>query len=314
MLNPSEIIGNLYQNKWESRSSIRTRPRKLINFEQSGYFFPVARQPLFTLQEISEASEEIKSTILLWSLVKYLFDIVRVEINSVCLSCHKILENNAGIIFNEIDKLNAYTVIIDEYYHVYTAQDLINQLQAKYLELRSFDNVFSDSQNAILVIKNKLDIKYHDAFDIIAGCLFETTLVQDLIQYFNSPDIHPSIKYYINDHINDESRHQGYFSEILCYTWGSLDKEYRQNIGKHLPEFIKLYLNIDSEKNFNKYLLEKIGFSTSETNNMIRKLYQGFVVSSDLPVMKQMLSVVQKAGILVDKNIKAFFNEEGFFV
>ena len=33
-----------YQQKWESRSSIRTRPRKAIDFSLSGYFYPIDKQ------------------------------------------------------------------------------------------------------------------------------------------------------------------------------------------------------------------------------------------------------------------------------
>ena len=47
-----------YQNKWESRSSIRTRPRKSIDFTLLGDFFPREKQILFLLPEIQSLSEQ----------------------------------------------------------------------------------------------------------------------------------------------------------------------------------------------------------------------------------------------------------------
>ena len=70
----------------------------------------------------------------------------------------------------------------------------------------------------------------------------KTTLIKELAEFFDSKDVHPSIKYYVNDHMNDEARHYGYFYDILCYTWDNLSEDYQQAIGKHLGEFVKLFI------------------------------------------------------------------------
>jgi NADH-quinone oxidoreductase subunit L len=54
-----------YLEKWESRSSIRSRPKKYIDFNQEGYFFPEDKQPLLLNQDIINMGQKIKEEILL---------------------------------------------------------------------------------------------------------------------------------------------------------------------------------------------------------------------------------------------------------
>jgi len=302
---------NSYQDRWESRSSIRTRPRKFIDFSLPGYFFPPEKQVLLLLPEVTALGESIKREILLRSFYKYLNDIIHLEIKWVYSTCSKIIQNDLCIFYSELAKLNAYTVIIDEYYHVYIAQDMISQLRHHYPALAAIDLPNPDSNNAINTIKNKLDQKYHDIFEVIATCIFETTLVRELVEYFSSDSIHPAIKYYINDHMNDESRHYIFFFEILCNTWQGLPEEYKKNIGEILSEFIGIYLNISSDKFYNLSLLEEIGFSFEEATQMVEKLCSDFVISSEIPMVKHVLSVLEKSKVLDCVYVKSGFVNDG---
>ena len=51
---------NQYQEKWETRSSIRSRPRKVINFDLYGDFFPENKQVLMFLPEVQALSAAVK--------------------------------------------------------------------------------------------------------------------------------------------------------------------------------------------------------------------------------------------------------------
>lgn len=299
---------NKYQDKWENRSSIRTRPRKYIDFSKEGYFFPADKQLLLLLPDVVKLGEEVKRDILVQSFYKYLDDITSLEIKSVVSACNLIIQNDDLIVnYDEDTKLNAYTALIDEYYHVYMARDMINQLEKKFPQLHRLKYPISNSYNAIQVIKGKLDIKYHDIFEILAVCIFETTLVRELVEFFNSPDIHPSIQYYVNDHMNDESKHYGYFYDLLCFTWNSLPTEYQDSIGIHLGEFVTFYLNISSEKFFNKLLLASIIGDEEKAITLVDGLYQGFEITSEIPIVKNVLGVFAKSGLSDNPNVKSGF-------
>lgn len=295
---------NNYQNKWETRSSIRTSPRKIINFEEQGYFFPPEKQPLLLLKEIIDLGEEIKNKLLTHSFYKYLDGIVNLECKTLISACESIIHKKLIINYDDYIKLNAHTVIIDEYYHVYIANDMILQMKTKIPELVNVVYPVSDAINAVDAIKGKLAIEYHDIFEIIAVCIFETTLVRELVEFFNVPEVHPSIKYYVNDHMNDEAKHYGYFYDVLTFTWDNIPSIYRDEIGKYFGEFIKLYLSITSERSFNEVLLQSIINDNKKSTELINQLYGNFTIVADIPIVKNVINVLQKVGILENTYVR----------
>lgn len=303
-----------YQKKWEARSSVRTRPRKFIDFSKKGYFFPEDKQIVLLNQDVINLGQKIKEDILLQSFYKYLNDIVFLETQLINSACSKIIYDDLVVKYDHQTKLNAYTVIIDEYYHVYLAKDMILQMDQRFPNINKFSYPISDAHNAVILIKNKLSKKYRDIFEIIAVCIFETTLVRELVEFFNNESIHPSIKYYINDHMNDEARHYYFFFELLHYTWKELPKEYQDNIGKYVAQFIKLYLNINSEKSFNFYILNKIFEDKKKSSFIIENLYKGFDITPDIPIVKNVLHILKKSNLLENFSVNCGFQNIGWKV
>lgn len=310
--NPSDSFQYLFQKKWETRSSLRTRPRKVIDFNRPGYFSPPEKQALLLIPEVDELDDSKKVKILLHTFYKHLNDIINLEVKWSHVACSHIVEGKTVVRYLEMMKLNAYTVMMDEYYHVYMAQDMAIQLTEHYSSLMRFNYPRPDADIAMSIIKNKLSEEFHAVFEVIAVCIFETTVVRELIEYFDSPNIHPAVKYYIKDHMNDESRHYGYFAEVLSYTWDNISDNYKQAIGCVLPEFISLYLNVSSEKNFNQSLLTMLDFPSEQSERIVKQLYEGFSLSPEAPMVKQVLRVLSKANILDSKYAKPFFDAEGF--
>lgn len=307
-----EEYSNKYQQAWESRSTIRTRPRKIIDFNEAGYFFPEERQPLLLNKVIASFGEEVKEKILLHSFYKYLNDIVNLEIRLINSACCKIMFGDLIVKYDDIVKLNANTIVIDEFYHVYVAKDMMWQLHQHFKDLEVMYYPISDSYSAFIKIKEKLDKKCADVFEILAVCIFETTLVRELVEFFNTENIHPSIKYYVNDHMNDESKHAGFFFDLLKHTWANIPTEYQDNIGEHLAEFIKLYLNINSDKIFGQDLLKRILKDESQSIQIIEELYEGFDINPEIPIVKNVLAVLRKAGVMENKYAKESFQKAGW--
>lgn len=298
----------VYQQKWDSRSSVRSRPEKYIDFSLEGYFFPSDKQPILLNEEVQALGESIKKEILLQSFFKYLNDIIHLEVKLINNACHLIIYESLPVIYSEDTKLNAYTVLIDEYYHVYVAKNMMMQLDRQFPTRRKLNYPISDSYNAVLQIKNSLPCKYHAIFEILAVCIFETTLVRELVEFFNSPSVHPSIKFYVNDHMNDESRHYGYFYDLLAYTWANLPQDYQECIGEHLASFVKLYLHINSDKQFNLELLNSLFGNEEKAAKLVNQLYHGFEITPELPIVKNVIQVLQKTGILDHVSVKKSFN------
>ncbi len=297
----------VYQQKWESRSSVRSRPEKYIDFNLDGYFFPSDKQPVLLNEEVQALGESVKKEILLQSFFKYLNDIIHLEVKLINRACHLVIYEQLPVTYPEETKLNAYTVLIDEYYHVYVAKNMMMQLDKQFPYRKKFNYPISDSYNAVLQIKNILPSKYHAIFEILAVCIFETTLVRELVEFFNSPSVHPSIKFYVNDHMNDESRHYGYFYDLLAYTWKNLPPDYQACIGEQLASFVKLYLHINSDKHFNLALLNSLFANEDKATMLVNQLYKGFDITPELPIVKNVIRVLQKTGVL-----DHFAVQEGF--
>ena len=201
---------NKYQQNWESRSSVRTRPRKIIDFKQQGYFFPASKQTLLLLPEVVALGQEVKKQILLHSFYKYLNDIISLEIKLINSACNRIIYEDLLVGYPEEIKFNAYTIIIDEYYHVYIANDMLQQLAQFFPNFSRLPFPVSDAYHAVTTIQERLAPEYRGLFEIMAVCIFETTLVRELVEFFNDTEVHVSIRYYVNDHMNDEAKHYGY--------------------------------------------------------------------------------------------------------
>jgi rubrerythrin len=296
----------------ERRSSIRSRPRKIIDFDKTGYFFPESKQPLLLNKEIKQLLLNKKEEILLQTFKKYLHDIINLEIKLISSACHSMLYKNLVIPFNDKTKLSIQTILIDEYYHVYVAQDMLLQINEHFSHLNPIDYPESDAQTAIKKIKQSLPKKYHDIFEILAVCIFETTLVKELVEFFNSEDLNPSIKHYVNDHMNDESRHFGFFFDLMCDIWNRVPNDYRDSIGSKLASFIHLYLNIESDKEFYTSLLHQSTKDKEYSKKMTNEIYKGFEINPDIPIVKNVINVLKRSGLLDCDASRNGFNNFGW--
>lgn len=310
--NDSTAIMSAYQSRWESRSSIRSRPRKVIDFSRDGSFFPEDKQPLLLNDTVKSLGDDVRQMILLQSFYKYLHDIVHLEVHMINSACMKLIYDDLPVQYSDGIKLEAYTILIDEYYHVYNAKDMMAQLDRQFPNRHKFVYPKSDSAHAMDEIKQKLPETYRAIFEILAVCIFETTLVRELVEFFNTPDVHPSIKNYVNDHMNDESRHFKYFFDLMTETWAKLSDEARAEIGPLLGEFITLYLNVDSDKQFNLALLDSIIQNPEKSQEIVAGLYKGFAITPDIPIVKNVISVFRQTNLLDDESVQAGFKSIGW--
>lgn len=204
-------------------------------------------------------------------------------------------------------RLNAYTIILDEYYHAYNAADILSQLDEMYSTLPQFEYICSDSEHALTTIKNKLPDKHREIFEIIAVSIFETTLIREVVTTFQNESLHPSIRSYARDHMNDESRHYHFFYEILNYTWQHMSNESIEAIGPYIGEFLKLYLNIDQEKLFNFQIINWVLGNKIKCQQLINELYQGFAISEQIPIVNNVINVLKRTELFKHKAV-----QEGF--
>ena len=294
------------QEKWELRSTVRSRPRIVFDKEASGYFYPVSRQPLVVHPQILEKDEKAIEYLLIQSLYKYSNDIATIETRVVNHAILNAVTNQLPIPFTQEQKLDLYTIMVDESYHAYVAYDAMLQIEehtgVKALALPETIEI----EFAIAEIKRNLQEKYHAVFELVCVCLAENTLTKEIISMTDKAETHPFFQRIIKDHLTDESRHSGVFYKLLKYIWSNLSEEYKEAIGKILPDFIELYLDIKVQIKFDKQVLIKLGFSDIQSQQILDETYGGFKLNKQHPMLKNILMLLDKTEILDNFTLPQF--------
>jgi hypothetical protein len=98
----------------------------------------------------------------------------------------------------------------------------------------------------------------------------------------------------------------------MTYLWAELPEDYREAIGSKMGEFVKLYLSVESEKQFNAQVLTRVLSDRERAEAVISTLYEGFDVTSDLPIVKNVLCAFGKAGLLDHPAVRGSFRRIGW--
>lgn len=292
-----------HQKLWEKYSTVRSRPRRLVNKEESHQdFFPRAKQLISVHPIVQERGEEALRFILFQTMNRFMNDIAVLEIETVNKGALMIAGNQFEFCdFPSALRHDALSIIVDEAYHAYVAIDFLRQVE----DIVDFSLLPLPKEttvaNAISTVKAKLPIHQQDAFELIAVCIGEHVLTKELITIRSEQAVSPSFKAVMADHVVDEGRHAKMFAYVLQYFWQAMPTDYQANIGVLLPEFLREYLRKDIEINFNKQILKALNFSNDEVEQIISDTFvatcdQGMNESN--PVVTNLLNLLQRCHIL----------------
>ncbi len=288
-----------FQDTWELRSLVRSRPRRVLANDMGNlYFYPVSRQPLCIHPVVASLGEEARQVILIQSLYKYSNDIVMIESAVINRSAFNIVKNFLPVEFDFTTRLTASTVIVDESYHAYVALDCMQQVEeiTRVKALPFPPDV--ELSKAIDSVKSTLADQYHSSFELIAVCIAENTLTKDIVQMAKEPGVNQFFQHIMSDHLIDEARHSKFFSELLREFWSKLNQDFQEAIGKLLPLFIKLYLSNESQKEFDKKILDSLELETGIIQQIIEETHGQYEVTQHHPMAKNILQLLSIAKVL----------------
>lgn len=303
-----------YFSIWDKHSCIRSSPMFQIDFEGIGDFYPSSRFPILLCDEIKSLGPIALKEIEILAFVKYLKDIISLEILPINQTCNEIFFDELPIKYPDSIKLNSLTILIDEYFHVLIAQDIINQIYKKFKFINSFHFPKSDAYNALIDTKNELPKEFQQSFQLIAVSIFETTIVKELIDFFKNNNLNQSIKRYVKEHVNDEAKHYNFFSELMKYSWENYDAKTKKAISVKLITFIKRYFSINSWKDFSFNILNHFIKNNNKAIEINEELYNNFDVCPDIPIIQSTLDNIKKAGIADDPEFKKSLKENNWVI
>jgi hypothetical protein len=300
------------QQKWEQSASVRCKPRIVFDKEDKGYWFPLAKQLLSLHPDVRELGDEALTYLLTQSLYRYSNEISIIETKIISQVIISAITDTSGIVFNSEQKLDLYTIMVDEAYHAYVAYDAMLQIQ-KYTGIEPLPLPGSiEIEYAINEAIDKLPSQYHETFKFIAICLAENTLTKEIVSMLGQNETHPFFQRMINDHFSDETRHSGLFFKLLQQIWVSIDDDCKNNIAHVLPGFINSYLSVTIQINFEKTILVSMGFKKEHADQILVDTYgDHFQITAHHPMLKNILDVMRKAGVL-DKFVSAQCQKMGW--
>lgn len=297
------------QNRWETRSTVRSRPRLSFDSKLDGYFFPLSHQPLSVHPKIASLGKEAIDYLLVQSLYKYSNDIAMIETRVVNQSILKAVTNSLLVVFDNEQKLVMYTIMVDEAYHAYVAFDAMMQIQERTGIKPLLLPEQIEIEFAIQWAHENMPSQYHSAFDYIAVCLAENTLTKEIVSMLDKDETHPFFQKIIKDHLSDESRHSGIFSGLLRYFWQNLDEACKKSVSRVLIGFVERYLGLGVKMEFDLKVLRAMGFSDEESREIFDDTYQGYVLSKNHPMLKNILYLFEKSG-LSDEILNPYLREK----
>lgn len=251
-----------FAEAWESRATIRTRPRRLLEDDQR-LIYPLSRQPLVLSETFLRECPQQRDFALVQTLYKFINDVVIFETEIVDKTARSIAKNRFAVAFPFACRYDAMTVVVDEDYHALVAMDFMQQTVAmtgiEPIQLPDQIELSRAIPAAVALAPEPL----RSAVELICVAIAENTVTGDVAAFARDDSVKPSIKGLMADHLLDEGRHSSFWARMVRIYWHTASDTDRETIAQILPVFIGHYLTNDIQKSFDLRLIDAL--TVSET-------------------------------------------------
>ena len=301
-----------YRARWERKAMARTTPRRVLpELRGDGHHYPLFRQPLCVHPAVRARGESVVDEILLQSCYKYMEDIALTETEVVSRITARIANARSRYEFPREVRQVALTVMTDEAYHAYVARDFLDQL-AHLTATPAIDHPReTELSTALTETMRGLPPDFHGEFEFLAVAIAENTLTREIVDLRTDPKLDEAFQLALSDHLGDEAQHSGFFQLFLGLFWHQLEPERRAIVGRALPGFLRGYLGVGVQQGFDAALLASVGFGPREAAQIVEDCHDGFEVGPGHPMLRNILRLLNAAGVLDDLPTRAAFAEAG---
>ena len=246
-----------FADAWESRATIRTRPRRVLENDDK-LIYPLSRQPLVLSETFLRECPEQRDFALVQTLYKFINDVVIFETEIVDKTARSIAKNRFAVAFPFACRYDAMTVVVDEDYHALVAMDFMQQTVAMTgIEPIELPNEIELSR-AIPAAVELAPEHLRSAVELICVAIAENTVTGDVAAFARDDTVKPSIKGLMADHLLDEGRHSSFWARMVRIYWHTASDADRECIAQILPVFIGHYLTNDIQKSFDLRLIDAL--------------------------------------------------------
>jgi hypothetical protein len=267
-------------DNWETRSSVRTKPRRL--FDPDGepvLLFPPESVPALAHPLVQAQGPVAADLVLQHSLYQYLHFTTVLEQLAVLPVTARLSVGMAGLDLPAAMRADAFKITTDEAWHAQFSDDLTRQLvtatgvpaaavvePAFVGELRRRRAAFDPADRSLV--------------DLVFAVVSETLISALLADMPNDRRLARPVREVVADHAADEGRHHSYFQNLLRVLWPSLSAEHRRLLGPHVPAFVRAFLHPDLPAV--RSALVASGLSPREAARVVHESYDPGTAAFDL--------------------------------
>lgn len=287
-----------FADAWESRATIRTRPRRLLEDDQR-LIYPLSRQPLVLSETFLRECPQQRDFALVQTLYKFINDVVIFETEIVDKTARSIAKNRFAVAFPFACRYDAMTVVVDEDYHALVAMDFMQQTVAltgiEPIPLPDEIELSRAIPAAVALAPDHL----RSAVELICVAIAENTVTGDVAAFARDDSVKPSIKGLMADHLLDEGRHSSFWARMVRIYWHTASDADRQTIAQILPVFIGHYLTNDIQKSFDLRLIDALPVSET-TRHSLREEIAGlaFPINRHHPLVGNIVRFFHNSSLL----------------
>ncbi len=224
---------------WDSRSSVRTRPRRLVGDLLDGkVVFPVDQAP-FVRHELLRP--DLAGVALTRSLFRYLDFTTALEqevVNPVLLD---LARSRAPVPLPPAVRLDAHRIYVDEGYHALAAVDLAEQISAATGVAYRLAGHYP-FHDALARWTDAAGSRRAPLVALCAAVVSETLISATLAGIPDDASVATVVRAVIADHAEDERAHHAFFSRVHEHVWPRLPEEDRSWLAPAFAEFIRAFL------------------------------------------------------------------------
>ncbi|MBC3271770.1 MULTISPECIES: diiron oxygenase [unclassified Pseudomonas] len=295
-MNPADYQS--FADVWESRATIRTRPRRVLEDDQR-LIYPLSRQPLVLSETFLRECPQLRDFALVQTLYKFINDVVIFETEIVDKTARSIAKNRFDVPFPLACRYDAMTVVVDEDYHALVAMDFMQQTVALtgIEPIRLPDEI--ELSRAIPAAVALAPEHLRGAVELICVAIAENTVTGDVAAFARDDTVKPSIKGLMADHLLDEGRHSSFWARMVRIYWHTASDADRNTIAQILPVFIGHYLTHDIQKAFDLRLIDALPVSDA-TRRSLREEIVGlaFPINRHHPLVGNIVKFFHNSSLL----------------
>ncbi|MFJ2467386.1 diiron oxygenase [Pseudomonas sp. NPDC087615] len=287
-----------FAEAWESRATIRTRPRRVLEDDQR-LIYPLSRQPLVLCDTFLRECPQQRDFALVQTLYKFINDVVIFETEIVDKTARSIAKNRFAVPFPFACRYDAMTVVVDEDYHALVAMDFMQQTVAmtgiEPIQLPDEIELSRAIPAAVALAPEHL----RSAVELICVAIAENTVTGDVAAFARDDTVKPSIKGLMADHLLDEGRHSSFWARMVRIYWHTAGQADRETIAQILPVFIEHYLTNDIQKSFDLRLIDALPINDA-TRHSLKSEMAGlaFPINRHHPLVGNIVKLFHNSSLL----------------